>query len=442
MKGEIQNTLTQKLNDSLVADIPRLTRREIRLPQVPGKALAVIGMRRSGKTCFLSQCMADLLAAGAPRESLVLMNFEDDRLAGMDASDLSFFLEAYYQRHPEFRDHTQVTLFLDEIQLVPGWETFARRILDSEKVRLFLSGSSATMLSREVHTSMRGRAMEVTVFPFSFREALRHRDLLPEKPWDSLPKARRSTLEKAFRTYLTEGGFPDAQNIDMRDRRPLLQGYVDVAVLRDIIERHAISNPVALRWLQRHLLGNPTAPFSIQKFHDALKSQGLPVSKDSLHAFLAHFEDAFLIRTTSLLTASERQRMVNPRKAYPIDPGLIPIYERTGRANLGHSLETAVFIELLRRGCEVHYFRTIQGNEVDFHAVDPAGNILLVQVCANASDPATLQREVRSLVEAKAQHPEARTQLILLDPLPPGTAVPASVELCPAIQWFLEPLGN
>lgn len=438
MKGEIQTTLTQKLNDSLVAEIPTLTRREIRLPEVAGKALAVIGMRRSGKTCFLSQCMSDLLAAGAPRESLVLMNFEDDRLAGMDASDLSFLLEAYYQRHPEFRDHTQVTLFLDEIQLVSGWETFARRILDSEKVRLFLSGSSASMLSREVHTSMRGRAMEVTVFPFSFREALLHRELLPDQDWSALPKARRSTLEKAFRTYLTDGGFPDAQDIDIRDRRPLLQGYVDVAVLRDIIERHGISNPIALRWLQRHLLGNPTAPFSIQKFYDALKSQGLPISKDSLHAFLAYFEDAFLIRTTSLFTPSERQRMVNPRKAYPIDPGLIPIYERVGRDNLGHALETAVFIELLRRGCDVHYFRTSQGNEVDFRAADPAGNTLHIQVCANASNPATLQREVRSLLEAKAQDQDTRTLLILLDPLPPGTAVPESVEIIPAIQWFLE----
>lgn len=442
MKGEIQETLSQKLNDSLVAEIPRLTRREIRLPAVPGKALAVIGMRRSGKTWFLSQCMTDLLAAGAPRESLVLINFEDDRLAGMDASDLSFLLESYYQLHPEFRDHTQVTLLLDEIQLVSGWETFARRILDSEKVRLFLSGSSASMLSREVHTSMRGRAMEVTVFPFSFREALSHRDLLPEKPWNTLPKARRSTLEKAFRTYLTEGGFPDAQNLDVRDRRPLLQGYVDVAVLRDIIERHGISNPVALRWLQRHLLGNPSAPFSIQKFYDALKSQGLPVSKDSLHAFLAHFEDAFLIRTTSLLTASERQRMVNPRKAYPIDSGLIPIYERVGRDNLGHSLETAVFIELLRRGNEVHYFRTPEGNEIDFHAVDAAGNAQLIQVCSNASDPATLQREVRSLVEAKARHPEMRALLILLDPLPRGTTVPDAIDLTPAIPWFLRPTDH
>ena len=438
MKGEIHSALTQKINDSLVAVIPRLTRREIRLPLVPGKALAVIGMRRSGKTCFLSQCMADLLAAGAPRESLLLMNFEDDRLAGMEASDLSFMLESYYQLHPEFRDLTRITLLLDEVQLIPGWETFARRILDSEKIRLFLSGSSASMLSREVHTSMRGRAMEVTVFPFSFREALSHRNLLPEKEWHALPKARRSTLEKAFRTYLTEGGFPDAQNLDVRDRRPLLQGYVDVAVLRDVIERHGISNPIALRWLQRHLLGNPAAPFSIQKFYDALKSQGLPISKDSLHAFLAHFEDAFLIRTTSLLTASERQRMVNPRKAYPIDPGLIPIYERTHRDNLGHALETAVLIELLRRGCEVHYFRTLQGNEVDFHAIDAAGDPMLIQVCANASDPATLQREVRSLLEAKTQHPDIRTLLILLDPLSPGTSVPDGIELTSAIQWFLE----
>lgn len=437
MKGDIHNTLREKLASSLAAEIPVLTRREIRLPVVPGKALAVIGMRRSGKTCFLWQCLRDLLDAGAPRESLVFLNFEDDRLGGMDASDLSFLLEQYYRLHPEFRDAQQVTLFLDEIQLILGWETFARRVLDSEKVRLFLSGSSASMLSREVATSMRGRAMEVTVFPFSFREALSHKNLLPETEWHALPKARRSALEKAFRDYLTEGGFPDSQGIDMRDRRPLLQGYVDVAVLRDIIERHGISNPVALRWLQRHLLGNPTAPFSIQKFYEALKSQGLPVSKDSLHAFLAHFEDAFLIRTTSLLTASERQRMVNPRKAYPIDPGLIPIYERVGRANLGHALEIAVLIELQRRGYELHYLRTPQGHEVDFHATDATGDTLLVQVCVDATDPKTFERETRSLLEAHAVHPDARLVLILLESLPPGTSTPGKIEAIPALQWFL-----
>ena len=106
MKSEIRKTLIQKLNDALITEVPELTRREIRLPAVPGKAIAVIGMRRSGMTCFLSQ--ADLLAEGSPRESLLLMNFEDDRLTRMDATDLSFLLECYYQRHPELRECTGI----------------------------------------------------------------------------------------------------------------------------------------------------------------------------------------------------------------------------------------------------------------------------------------------------------------------------------------------
>jgi predicted AAA+ superfamily ATPase len=189
---------------------------------------------------------------------------------------------------------------------------------------------------------MRGRAMEVPIFPFSFRESLRHSGVEPDSSWNHLAKAIRSDLDHRLRNYLSTGGFPEAQGIPQRDRLQLLQTYVDVAVLRDVIERYGISNPVALRWLQRHLLANPAAPFSIQKFYDVLRSQGIPVSRDTLHAFLAYLEDCFLIRTISIHTASERQRMVNLRKAYPFDPGLIPIYERMGRSNLGHALETVI----------------------------------------------------------------------------------------------------
>ena len=200
MKGELQNTLIQKLNDSLVAEIPRLTRREIRLPGVPGKALAVIGMRRSGKTCFLSQCMADLLAAGAPRESLILLNFEDDRLAGMDASDLSFLLETYYQLHPEFRDHTQITLLLDEIQLVVGWETFARRILDSEKVRLFLSGSSATMLTCVNYLASLNLLSPEDLIKVSFANPLKAINLTPDNIQSKYEYAWNSAENKFVRS--------------------------------------------------------------------------------------------------------------------------------------------------------------------------------------------------------------------------------------------------
>ena len=284
---------------------------------------------------------------------------------------------------------------------------------------------------------MRGRAMEVLVHPFSLREALRHQGAEPKASWGDLPKATRSTLDKHFRAYLSEGGFPESQGVPMRDRASLLRTYVDVAILRDVIERHSVSNPAALRWLQRHLLGNPAAPFSVQKFFDALKSQGFSVGKNTLHEYLAHLEDAFLVRTVSMHTASERQRMVNPRKAYPIDPGIISLYERTGRTNLGHALETVVLLELERRGCAVDYVRTRDGYEVDFFVRQPEGDTALIQVCLDVSDPETQAREVRALASAAAEFPDARPLLLTFDTATPPTALPAPLRWQPAIAWLL-----
>lgn len=437
MEGQTRELLRQKIVDGLSAPMRDLTRRDVRLPRVPGKALAVIGMRRSGKTSFLWQTLADRLQTGVPRETLLYFNFEDERLVGLTASDLHVVVEEYFRLHPEWRDQRQVSFFFDEIQVVPGWETFARRLLDTEKIELFLSGSSARLLSREVATSMRGRALEVLVHPFSFREALRHQGAEPIKHWSSLPKASRSDLEKRLRDYLVNGGFPEAQGLDARDRASLLRSYVDVAILRDVVERHAISNPIALRWMQRHLLGNAAAAFSAQKFFDALKSQGIAIAKDTVHAYLAHLEDAFLVRTISLHTASERQRMVNPRKAYPVDPGLIPIYERSGRAHTGHALETAVLVELERRGGEIGYLKTASGYEVDFFVRTPDGGEHLVQVCTDLADPAVQDRELRALAEATAEHPRAKPLIVTLESPPPALKLPARTRWQHAAAWLL-----
>ena len=434
----MKDVLTQKIADALAAQPPPLTRRDVRLPAVRGKAMAVIGMRRGGKTTFLWQCIRDRLDAGAPRESLLYLSFEDERLVGLEASHLTWVVEEYYRFHPGLRDGRTVAFFFDEIQTVPGWETFARRLLDTENIELFLSGSSARLLSREVATSMRGRAMEVLIHPFSFREALRHAGAEPDTQWDRLPKGARSDLDHRLRVYLTEGGFPETLGATVRDRDALLRSYVDVAVLRDVIERYAVSNPVALRWMQRHLLANAAAPFSVQKFHDALRSQGIPVSKDTLHAYLAHMEDAFLIRTVTLHTASERQRMVNPRKAYPVDPGLIPLYERTSRPNLGHALETAVLIELERRGCQAAYVRTRQGFEVDFLATAPGEPPQLIQVSLDISTHSTREREERALAAAAAEFPEATPLLVTLDSMPPQPPLPSPLHWRPAAAWLLD----
>ena len=433
----MQELLRQLITDSLARPVPAFTPRDARLPAVPGKAVAVVGMRRSGKTTFLWQCLADRLTAGAPREALLYLNFEDERLADLQAADLQWVVEEYYRLVPHLRDRRRVTFFFDEIQVVRGWDTFARRLMDSEQADLFLSGSSARLLSREVATSMRGRAMEVLIHPFSFREALRHAGAEPDRSGSAWSKALRTEIDGRLREYLTVGGFPEAQGVPVRDRIDLLRTYVDVAILRDVIERHGVSNPLPLRSLQRHLLTNPTAPFSVQKFYDSLRSQGISVGKDTLHTLLGYLEDTFLVRVIALHTASERQRMIHPRKVYPVDPGLIPVYERTGRLNLGHALETAVLVELERRGCEVSYVRTGEGFEVDFLARSPEGHWMLLQVCADLADPGTREREVRALAAAAAEYPDAAPLLITLDAVPPQPALPAPLQWQAAAGWLL-----
>jgi len=348
-------------------------------------------------------------------------------------------VEQFYRLHPSARGRETVTWCLDEIQAVPGWERFVRRLLDSEKVEVFLSGSSAALLSREIATAMRGRAWEVVVHPFGFEERLRHLGrAVPARP-GFLPAAERSVLEREFLDFLEVGGFPEAQGIDAASRGRLLRDYVDVAVMRDVVERHDVTNVAGLRWLVRHLLGNAAGMFSVSKFHAALRSQGLGVSKSTVHEHLGFLEDCFLVRLVWVDAASERRRMVNPRKAFPVDPGLIPVFDPSGRANVGHALETAILLELERRGKRVTYVRTAEGHEVDFLARGPGGESELIQVAADASDPATAGRELRALQEAAKEYPSSTRRLLTLtqDGLP--AEVPAGVLAQPAYEWLLEP---
>jgi hypothetical protein len=430
--------LRVKLAESLAAESPALTRRDVRLPGISGKALAVIGVRRGGKTSFLAQCRTDRLSDGRPRESQLLVSLEDERLQGLTVSDLGWLLEEHARQFPGLSAAGGRTLYLDEVQTVPGWEGLVRRLMDQGGVEIFVSGSSAKLLSREVATSLRGRAMEVLIHPFSFREALRHARAEPAGTVERLGPAKRATLDQRLRQYLAEGGFPEAQGADTRDRAALLSGYVDVVVLRDVIERHAVSNPLALRWIERQLLANPGGSFSVKKHYDTLRSQGVAVGKDTLHEYLAHLEDAFLVRTVAMHSASERQRMVNPRKAYPVDPGLIALFERTGRTHTGRSLETAILLELERRGFKVAYVRTAEGFEVDFLAQRAGDAPLLVQACLESEGDETWERELRALEAAAATHPDARPFLVTLDAVAPRRKMPGGLTWAPAARWLLE----
>ena len=213
MESLLRTIISQKIIDSQAAPLPTLTRRDSWLPSVKDKATAIIGMRRAGKTSLMWQILSDRHASGTPRAGLLYFSFEDERLADLQVQDLELLVEGFYQINPTWRDQRRATFFLDEIQLVPRWELFARRLLDSENIELFLSDSSARLLSREVATSMRGRAMEAVVSPFSFREMLRHAGREPNKPTDRLTKAERSQLDKDLQEFLVHGGFPEAQSL-------------------------------------------------------------------------------------------------------------------------------------------------------------------------------------------------------------------------------------
>ncbi|MEW6072555.1 MAG: ATP-binding protein [Planctomycetota bacterium] len=434
----LRAALSEILAGSLAAALPEATPRRVhgRLG-LPGKASAVVGMRRAGKTTFVHQIRRERLAQGVPRTQVPYINFEDERLAGLDGRRLGFLLEEYGRRVPDAAEHGPVTWCFDEIQLVPGWERFVRRLLDAGGAEVVITGSSAALLSREIATALRGRAWEVPLFPFSFAEALAHRSLPAPADPGFLTGPERSRLERAFLDWLAVGGFPEAQGLDEGARRQLLRDYVDVAMLRDVVERHGVSNVLGLRWLVRHLLGNAAGTFSVEKFHATLRSQGVAISRDTLHQFLAHLEDCFLVRIVWVEAASERQRMVNLRKVYPVDAAPIPLFDRTGRANQGHALETAVLIELERHRCAVTYVRTPGGYEVDFLARQPDGKEHLIQVCADASAPGTGERELRALQEARQAHPDARPWLLTLTRDGTPTSAPEDVTVQPAYQWML-----
>lgn len=443
MPRAISNDLLRlKLAESLVVPPVKRTRRSLRIPAIPNKAIAVIGVRRGGKTSFVSHHRGEAVQAGAAPGSHLLISLEDERLVGITAEDLSWLLDEHRRMGPDLLPGTQRTLYLDDVQVVPQWEVLVRRLLDAADTNIFVSGSSAKLLSREVHTSLRGRSMEVLVHPFSFREVLRHAGREPEVPWTQMSPAARVALDTDLREYLAVGGFPEAQGTELRDRMALLKGYVDVMMLRDVIERHGVTNVHALRRLERHLMTNPGGLFSVSKFHRDLKSQGISVGEETLYEQLGYLEDAFAVRVISMHTASERQRMRNPRKAYPIDPGLIPVFERAARENYGRALETAVLLELERREYEVGWVRVGHDYEVDFHAEKPGTEPLVIQVSLDTASQETWDREVRALEAAAAEYPEAQPLLLTLDPHPPTRPLPATIVWQSAVEWMVSDAAN
>ena len=383
--------------------LPQPIARDIQLPSLPKnvrKAFVYIGMRRSGKTWGLYQRMHELISKGIDQTQMLYINFEDDRLSNVSVNDLQLILEAYWELYPQYIDNKQLYFFFDEIAEVDSWESFIRRLLDKEHMQIYLSGSSAKMLSKEIATSLRGRTITREIFPMSFKEYLSSKGVSVNK---TLTIKQKAVLKNHFERYLQFGGFPEILGTEASLHREILQGYMDSVIYRDIIERHHVKNHIALHQLLLHCLQNATGLLSVNKLFQQFKSRGMSVGKDSLYEYVNYFEDAYCLFPVSVYSFSLNKAELKPKKIYPIDTGLITAYSIKPGYDNAASLETAAFLHLRRLYQEIFYYQTQQGKEIDFLTIRPNGKMQLYQVSLTLKDEDTRTRELTAITQAMGE---------------------------------------
>lgn len=399
--------------------------RRLRVEPVPGKATVCVGVRRSGKSTYIHQRIQALLDAGVPRSSVLYINFFDDRLHALRRENLGLIMEAYYALYPEKKNAERVYCFFDEIQAVPGWESFVDRVMRTEMCEVWLTGSSADLLSREIATQMRGRAIAWEIFPFSFREFLDAQGIPHDGPTST---KGRLLIQRAFEHFWQTGGFPEVVTLERGGRpnstnaadsgtsgspghdwtpRPHLrikihQEYLNTLLFRDIIERHDIAHPRAVTDLAHWLIDNTASLYSVNRLAGHLKSLGHHTSRLLVSDFLAWFEDAYFLHSVPIFDASFTRRQRNPKKIYCVDHALVASSASGILVNSGRLLENIVHNALRRVHKNVHYLKTAAGKEVDFVVPLPGGAHRLVQVSETLAHPDTRKRELDALSGAMA----------------------------------------
>jgi uncharacterized protein len=380
--------------------LPTGVPRRVDISPVSGKTTVCIGVRRSGKSTFMFQLMQRLQDSGVSRQNILYLNFFDDRLHSLQHDSLGVILEAYFSLYPEKKNTEKVYCFFDEIQVVPGWEPFVDRLMRTEICEVYITGSSAQMLSREIATQMRGRALSWEMFPFSFREFLDYKVIESDGP---LSTRKRLTVQKAFAEYWETGGFPEVVGLDRRLRIKTHQEYWGAMLFRDLVERHDISHPKAVTDLAHRLVDNTASLYSVNNLTGYLKSLGHKAPKSAVSDYLAWFEDAYVLFTVRIYDASLARANTNPKKIYCVDHALVTSISSGILFNSGHLLENLVFTALRRVTPDISYFKTKAGREVDFIVQRQDRSRMLVQVCESLADPQTRKRETAALAEAMAE---------------------------------------
>ena len=340
------DSLKEIILDFQEAELATGVPRRLEVTAVPGKATVCIGPRRSGKSTFMFQLIRKLLASGVPRENVLYLNFFDDRLRHLQRDGLAVVLEAYFSLYPEKKNAQKVYCFFDDLQVVPGWESFVDRVMRTEACEVYITGSSARMLSREIATQMRGRALSWEMFPFSFREFLDFKGIDGDGP---LSARRRLLVRHAFDEYWETGGFPEVAGLDRPLRIKTHQEYWGAMLFRDLIERHDVSHPRAVSDLAHWLVDKTASLYSINRLTGYLKSLGHRAPKSAVSDYLDWFEDAFFLFTVRIFDASLARSNANPKKIYCVDHALVRSVSSGILVNSGRLIDYLVFMALRPR---------------------------------------------------------------------------------------------
>lgn len=341
-----------------------LERKELNeFPLVESHALIISGIRRCGKSTLLVQLLENQFPEA------FYMNFEDPRLYG-------FKVEDFQKIDKLITENTQTAMFLDEVQVVEGWERYVRQKLDQANFQIVITGSNASLLSRELGTKLTGRHITKELFPFSFGQFCE---------FQNLSKSDKSTLQ-----YLTSGGFPEYLKTG---RSELLHELFDDLLMRDIAVRYGVRDVKSLQNLAIYLMSNVAKLVSGNNLRKVLEIK----ATSTVMEYFSYLEESWLFFFVPKFSYSQRKQLINAKKVYSIDTGLVTANSRSFSEDHGRRFENMVYLHFRRKFQEIYYFS--EKNECDFVVFDRKGLVELVQVCTNLN-PDNLKRELDGLYEA------------------------------------------
>lgn len=421
-KQTIKTIIVEKQQE--IKDIKLLQRSELFEEQCN---YVLTGIRRAGKSYTLYQDMLKKMSDGkASVEDFLYVNFEDERIASIKASELGLILEAYWEMYEQKRPY----IYLDEIQNITGWEKFARRITES-KHHVMITGSNAKMLSKEITSSLGGSYIQRDIYPFSFAEYLRYYGVELGKNWEFYPKLRLAIV-RHFNEYFYHGGF--AESFEQKNKREWLTSLYQKIVLGDIVERNRVRNPRVLRLLARKLADSVMQPTALKRLEHTIKSTGDSISQTVLKDYLGYMEDAYLIFSIPNLISplTEQQTIV---KRYFADNGILNNFLVNGETKLLENI-VAIHLNKLYHNTEdetrLYYYN--KNVEVDFCIPEAE---LAIQVSYTIDNADTYDREVGALIKFLKVFKKYHGVIVTWDTERQITENGITVNVIPVWKWLL-----